>query len=96
MINKKNKKRLISFCYFLAGLNNKFINEIKMKVGLLLDMSRTSLSVIETLADIGLIVRRETIVRQKAWHAETHIMTVGNFLSENVIYNSFISFMICK
>ncbi len=96
MINKKNKKRLVLFCYFLVRLNNKFINRIKVKVGLLLDASEVSLSAIETLVDIGLTVRRKTIIRQKAWHAEIHIITVGNFLSENVVYNFFISFIICK
>ncbi len=35
--NKKNKKRLVSFCYFLAKLNNKFINRIKVEVRLLLN-----------------------------------------------------------
>jgi len=52
MTNKKNKRRLVSFCYFLAGLNNKFINKIKAKVGFLLDASRTSSSTIETLTGI--------------------------------------------
>ncbi len=66
MINKKNKKRLVLFCYFLVRLNNKFINRIKVKVGLLLDASEVSLSAIETLVDIGLTVRRKTIIRQKA------------------------------
>src|SRR5438067_9331294 len=61
MTNEKNKKRLVSFCYFLAGLNNKFINGIKAEVGFLLDSSGTSSSAIETLAGAGLTVRRETI-----------------------------------
>ena len=39
MTNEKNKKRLVSFCYFLAGLNNKFISGIKAEVGFLLDSS---------------------------------------------------------
>ena len=60
LTNEKNKKRLVSFCYFLAGLNNKF----KAEVGLLLDASGTSSSAIETLAGAGLTVRRETIARQ--------------------------------
>jgi len=66
MTNEKNKKRLVSFCYFLAGLNNKFINGVKAEVGLLLDRSGTSSSTIETLAGAGLMVRRETTARHKA------------------------------
>jgi hypothetical protein len=84
MTNEKNKKRLVSFCYFLAGLNNKFIDGIKAEVGLLLDASGASSSAIETLAGAGLTVRRETIARQKAQHVEAHTVTVERFLSENV------------
>ena len=84
MTNEKNKKRLISFCYFLAKLNNKFVNEVKAEVGFLLDASGASSSAIEILAGVGFTVRRETIVRQKAWHAEVHMTTVGEFLLENV------------
>ena len=36
MTNNKNKKRLVLFCYFLAGLNNKFINGVKAEIGHLL------------------------------------------------------------
>lgn len=83
MTNEKNKKRLVSFCYFLAGLNNKFINGIKAEVGFLLDASGTSLSAIETLAGAGLTIRRITIARQKTQHSEGHAMTVGRFLTDN-------------
>jgi len=65
IINKKNKARLVSFCYFLAGLNNKFINKVKAEVGFLLDASEISSSAIETLAGAGLMVRCKTIARQK-------------------------------
>lgn len=65
MTNEKNKKRLVLLCYFLAGLNNKFINGIKAKVGYLLDASGASSSAIETLANTGLTIHHETIARQK-------------------------------
>ena len=84
MTNEKNKKRLVSFCYFLAGLNNKFINGVKADIGFLLDASGASSSAIETLAGAGLTVRRETIAKQKIWHVEAHTVIVGRFLSENV------------
>ncbi len=48
-------------CYFLVGHNNKFINSVKMKVGFLLDASGISTSIVETLANAGLMIRRETI-----------------------------------
>jgi len=48
-------------CYFLAGLNNKFTNSVKADVGLLLSASGASVSAIETLANAGFTVRRETV-----------------------------------
>ena len=48
-------------CYFLAGLNNKFINGIKTDIGFLLSALGTSASTIDTLANAGLTIRRETI-----------------------------------
>ena len=84
MTNDKNKKRLVSFCYFLAGLNNKFINGVKAEIGFLLDASGASSSAIETMAGAGLTVRRMTIARRKAQYAEVHTMTVDKFISENV------------
>ena len=49
MTNEKNKKRLVLFCYFLAGLNNKFINGIKAEIGYMLDSAGTSSSAIGTI-----------------------------------------------
>ena len=89
LTNEKNKKRLVSFCYFLAGLNNKFINGVKAEVGLLLDASGTSSSAIETLAGAGLTVRRETIARHKAQYADAHTTIVGKFISDNVSSKNF-------
>src|SRR6266511_5583701 len=31
--NKNNKKKLVSLCYFLASINNKYINSIKVDIG---------------------------------------------------------------
>ena len=31
--NESNKKKLISLCYFLASINNKYINNLKADVG---------------------------------------------------------------
>jgi len=84
MTNEKNKVRLVSFCYFLAGLNNKFINKVKAEVGFLLDTSEISSSAIETLAGAGLMVRCKTIARQKTHQEEAHTVTLGKFLLENM------------
>ena len=54
--NRQNKKKLVMMCYFLADLNNKFINSVKTEVGFLLDASGTSVSTVETLANVGLTI----------------------------------------
>lgn len=51
--------------YLLAGVNNKFISGVKEDVGFLLNASGTSASAIDTLANAGLTVRKETIQKQK-------------------------------
>ncbi len=84
MTNKKNKKRLVSFCYFLAVLNNKFINRIKAEVKFMLDTSGTSSLAIETLAGTGLMVRHITIARQKSQHSDSYTIIVGSFLIDNI------------
>lgn len=83
MTNTKNKQHLVLFCYFLAGLNNKFINGIKAEIGYMLD-SAGSASTIETFARAGLSIRRETVMRYKKKHETTHIETVGSFVTEHV------------
>jgi hypothetical protein len=72
-------------CYFVAGFNNKFINDVKVDIGFLLNASGTSSSAIETLANSGLTIRRETIQRQKHQLAKTHQQTVEDYIVENVI-----------
>ncbi len=57
--NQHNKKKLVAMCYFLAGFNNKFISDVKVDVGFLLNASGTSTSAIETLANSGITIRRE-------------------------------------
>ncbi|GES96205.1 hypothetical protein GLOIN_2v1782579 [Rhizophagus clarus] len=54
--NNNNKKKLISLCYFLASINNKYINRIKANIGSYLESSEASASSINILANIGLSV----------------------------------------
>ncbi len=81
-------------CYFLVGLNNKFINSVKIEVGFLLDVSGTSASTVETLANAGLTIRRETIQKQKYQLAKSHQQTVKDYIIENVIFFLLILFYI--
>ena len=86
IINQQNEKKLVAMCYFLAGLNNKFISDVKADVGFLLKASGASASTIETLANAGLTVRRETIQKQKHQLANSHQQTVKDYMIENVIF----------
>lgn len=85
--NQQNKKKLVLMCYFLAGLSNKFTNNVKTDVGFLLSSSGASASTIETLANAGLSVRRETIQKQKHQSTNSHQQTVKDYILENVILN---------
>src|SRR6266498_795977 len=49
--NNNNKKKLVSLCYFLASINNKYINGIKVDIGSYLKTSGTSSTSIDTLAN---------------------------------------------
>lgn len=84
MTNEKNKKRLVLFCYFLAGLNNKFINGIKAEIGYMLDSAGTSSSAIGTFASAGISVRRETVMRHKKKQENAHDDTVSSFVLKHV------------
>ena len=70
----------------MAGLNNKFINGVKTEVGFLLSASGASASAIETLANAGLTIRRETIQRHNHQLASSYKQTVKDYIIENVIF----------
>src|SRR6266542_19419 len=84
--NQQNKKKFVAMCHFLAGINNKFINGVKVEVGFLLNASGASASAIETLANAKLTIRRKTIQRQKHQLARSYKQTVKDYIIENVIF----------
>src|SRR6266498_6078910 len=86
VINQQNKKKLVMMCYFLAGLNNKLINSVKIEVGFLLDTSETSALIVETLANTRLIIRKKIIQKQKYQLAKSHQQTVKDYIIKNVIF----------
>src|SRR5436190_23830252 len=78
------KKKLVSLCYFLASINNKYINGIKADIGSYLETSGASSSSIDTLANIGLSVSRRTVNRQKTHISENHQYTVNDYCLQNI------------
>lgn len=82
--NTNNKKKLVSLCYFLASINNKYINGIKADIGSYLETSGASSASIDTLSNIGLSVSRKTVSRQKTLISEDHQYTVDNYCLQNI------------
>ena len=91
--NQQNKKKLVIMCYLLAGFNNKFISDVKEDIGFLLNASGTSTSAIETLANAGLTVRKETINKQKIRLANLHQQTIKDYMLNNVFILFFYTFL---
>ncbi|UZO06226.1 uncharacterized protein OCT59_026556 [Rhizophagus irregularis] len=82
--NENNKKKLVSLCYFLASINNKYINSIKADIGSYLQTSGASSSSIDTLANIGFSIRRMTVDRQKNLISNEHQQTVDIYCLQNI------------
>ncbi|EXX54424.1 hypothetical protein RirG_234420 [Rhizophagus irregularis DAOM 197198w] len=82
--NNSNKKKLVSLCYFLASINNKYINGIKVDIGSYLQTSGASAASIDTLANIGLSVLRKTVDRQKKVISDEHEQSVDNYCLQNI------------
>jgi hypothetical protein len=82
--NNNNKRKLVSLCYFLAGINNKYINGIKVNIGSYLKTSGASSSSIDTLANLGLSFSQRIVNRQKAIISEDHQHTVNDYCLQNI------------
>src|SRR5437868_14117096 len=82
--NNNNKKKLVSLCYFLASINNKYINGIKVDIGSYLETSGASSSSIDTLANMGISVTRKTVNRKKNLISNEHQQTVDDYCLQNI------------
>ncbi|CAB4425835.1 unnamed protein product [Rhizophagus irregularis] len=82
--NNSNKKKLVSLCYFLASINNKYINGIKADIGSYLQTSGASATSIDTLANLGLSVSRMTVNQQKKIVSDEHEQSVDNYCLQNI------------
>src|SRR5436305_9493894 len=82
--NNNNKKKLVSLCYFLASINNKYINGIKVDIGSYLETSGASSSSIDTLVNIGVSVTRKTVNHKKNFISNEHQQTVDDYCSQNI------------
>src|SRR6266498_1337264 len=82
--NKSNKKKLVSLYYFLASINNKYINSIKANIGSYLQTSGASSSSIDTLANIGISVTRKIVNRQKINISNEYEQSVDDYCLKNI------------
>ena len=82
--NESNKKKLVSLCYFLASINNKYINGLKADIGSYLQTSGASSSSINALANIGISVFRKTVNRQKINISNEHEQSVHDYCLQNI------------
>src|SRR5437016_12050040 len=82
--NENNKKKLVSLCYFLASINNKYINSMKADIGSYLQTSGASASSIDTFNNLGLSVTKRTVDRKKLLIANEHQETVDNYCLQNI------------
>ena len=83
--NKEDaKKSIVTFCYLLAGLRNKFTNSIKLDIGLYLIGAGTSCTAIDTLSKIGITTSYKTIENYKKKLAKSHLEKINEYFNENV------------
>ena len=86
--NKEAAKRsVVTFCYFLVGLRNKFANSIKLDVGLYLASSGASCTAIDALSKMGVTTTYKTIENYKKNIARTHPKEIDKYFGENVSNN---------
>lgn len=83
--NKEDtKKSIITFCYLIAGLRNKFTNSIKLDIGLYLVGAGTSCTAIDTLSKVGITTSYKTIDNHKKKLTKSHPEKINEYFNENV------------
>ncbi len=86
--NKDDAKRsIVTFCYLLSGLRNKFVNSVKLDIGLYLVAAGTSCTAVDTLSKIGITTTYKTIENYKKQLASNHPKKINEYFHENVSNN---------
>lgn len=78
------KKTIVSLCYIMAGMRNKFVNDFKLEVGLYLSASGATRTAIDTMNSIGFSACYTTINNFKRKLANEHPLKIRKFFSEQV------------
>ena len=78
------KKSVVSLCYIMAGMRNKFVNDFKLEIGLYLSASGASHTAIDTMNSIGLSSCYVTVNNYKQKFVLEHPTKIREFFSEQV------------
>jgi hypothetical protein len=78
------KKSVVSLCYIMAGIRNKFVNDFKLEVGLYLLASGTSKTAIDTMHSIGFSSCYQTVNNYMRKIVNAHPRKIREYFSENV------------
>ncbi|GBC12392.2 hypothetical protein GLOIN_2v1872628 [Rhizophagus irregularis DAOM 181602=DAOM 197198] len=79
------RKTIVSLCYIMAGMRNKFVNDFKLEVGLYLSASGATRAAIDTMNSIGFSACYTTVNNFKRKIANEHPLNIRKFLSEHMI-----------
>ena len=78
------KKTIVSLCYIMTGMRNKFVNDFKLKVGLYLSVSGATHAAIDTMNSIRFSACYTTVNNFKRKLVNEHPLKIRKFLSEHV------------
>ncbi len=78
------KKSIVSLCYIMAEMRNKFFNDFKLEIGLYLSASGASRTAIDTMNSIGLSSYYVTVNNYKQKFVLEHPTKIREFFSEQV------------
>ncbi|RHZ53533.1 hypothetical protein Glove_441g50 [Diversispora epigaea] len=80
------QKTIVTLCYIMAGLRNKFVNDLKMEIGLYLSASGATCVAINTMNSIGISACYMTINNFKQKLAKEHPLKIREFFKEQKNY----------
>ncbi|CAG8774627.1 3762_t:CDS:1, partial [Funneliformis caledonium] len=77
------RKTIVSLCYIMAGMRNKFVNNFKLEVGLFLSASGSTRNTIDTMNSIRFSAYYTTVNNFKRKLVNEHPLNIRKFLLEN-------------
>ena len=91
--HENTKKAIVGFCYLLAGLGNKFVNNLKLEIGLYLVACGTSREGIETLSAMGLSACAKTVDQYRKEIVTNHPKEINKYFTIYVSYLEYLNIL---